>query len=40
MKRADFDKLNVGDIVKIRHHAKGSNDGRHGKIVLKQGEYV
>lgn len=40
MKRADYDKLKVGDIVKIRHHAKGRNDGRHGKIVLKQGEYV
>jgi hypothetical protein len=40
MKRADFDRLKVGDVIKIRHHAKGRNDGRKGKIMLKEGEYV
>jgi len=40
MKRADFDRLKVGDVVKIRHHARGRNDGRKGKIMLKEGEYV
>ena len=40
MKRADFDKLQVGDIVKIRHHAKGRNNGRTGKIVFKRDDYV
>ena len=40
MKKADFDRLKVGDVVKIRHHAKGRNDGRKGKIMLKEGEYV
>ena len=40
MKRADFDRLKVDDVVKIRHHARGRNDGRKGKIMLKEGEYV
>ena len=40
MKRSDFDRLKVGDVIKIRHHAKDRNDGRKGKIMLKEGEYV
>ena len=38
MKRADFEKLNIGDRVQIKKNK--SNEGRFGKIVYKAGEYV